>query len=58
MMGVIEAVTQSARNGTYLREKTLAHWIGMISTSAAAAATIDSAGRRSADRVRGSSASC
>jgi general secretion pathway protein I len=29
MLGVIEAVTQSARNGTYLREKTLAHWIGM-----------------------------
>jgi general secretion pathway protein I len=29
MMGVIEAVTQSARNGTYLREKTLAHWIAM-----------------------------
>ena len=29
MLGVIEAVTQSARNGTYLREKTLAHWISM-----------------------------
>lgn len=29
MMGVIEAVTQAARNGTYLREKTLAHWIAM-----------------------------
>jgi len=29
MLGVIEAVTQSARNGTYLREKTLAHWIAM-----------------------------
>lgn len=29
MLGVIEAVTQSARNGTYLRDKTLAHWIGM-----------------------------
>jgi general secretion pathway protein I len=29
MMGVIEAVTQSTRNGTYLREKTLAHWIAM-----------------------------
>ena len=29
MMGVIEAVTQSARNGTYLREKTLAHWVAM-----------------------------
>ena len=27
MLGVIEAVTQSARNGAYLREKTLAHWI-------------------------------
>lgn len=29
MMGVIEAVTQAARNGTYLRDKTLAHWIAM-----------------------------
>ena len=29
MLGVIEAVTQSARNGTYLREKTLAHWIAL-----------------------------
>jgi len=29
MMGVIQAVTQTARNGTYLREKTLAHWIAM-----------------------------
>jgi general secretion pathway protein I len=29
MMAAIQAVTQSARNGTYLREKTLAHWIGM-----------------------------
>jgi general secretion pathway protein I len=29
MLGVIEAVTQAARNGTYLREKTLAHWIAM-----------------------------
>ena len=29
MMGVIQAVSQSARNGTYLRDKTLAHWIGM-----------------------------
>lgn len=29
MMGVIEAVTQAARNGTYLRDKTLAHWVAM-----------------------------
>lgn len=29
MLGVIQAVTQTARNGTYLREKTLAHWIAM-----------------------------
>jgi general secretion pathway protein I len=29
MLGVIEAVTASARNGTYLRERTLAHWIAM-----------------------------
>jgi general secretion pathway protein I len=29
MLGVIEAVTQTARNGTYLREKTLAHWIAL-----------------------------
>ncbi|NJD31935.1 MAG: type II secretion system protein GspI [Gammaproteobacteria bacterium] len=29
MLGVIEAVTQSARNGTYLRDRTLAHWIAM-----------------------------
>jgi general secretion pathway protein I len=29
MLGVIEAVSQSARNGTYLREKTLAHWIAL-----------------------------
>jgi general secretion pathway protein I len=29
MLGVIQAVTQSARNGTYLQEKTLAHWIAM-----------------------------
>jgi general secretion pathway protein I len=29
MLGVIEAVSQQARNGTYLREKTMAHWIAM-----------------------------
>jgi general secretion pathway protein I len=29
MIAAIQAVTQSARNGAYLREKTLAHWIGM-----------------------------
>jgi general secretion pathway protein I len=29
MLGVIEAVTQTARNGTYLRERTLAHWVAM-----------------------------
>ena len=29
MIAAIQAVTQAARNGTYLREKTLAHWIGM-----------------------------
>jgi general secretion pathway protein I len=29
MLGVIQAVAQTARNGTYLREKTLAHWIAM-----------------------------
>lgn len=29
MLGAITAVNQSARNGTYLREKTLAHWVAM-----------------------------
>jgi len=29
MLGVIQAVTQTARNGTYMREKTLAHWIAL-----------------------------
>ena len=29
MLGVIQAVTQTARNGTYLREKSLAHWIAL-----------------------------
>lgn len=29
MLGVIQAVTQTARNGVYLREKTLAHWIAL-----------------------------
>jgi len=29
MMGAIEAVSQSARNGMYLRDKTFAHWIAM-----------------------------
>ena len=29
MMGVIQAVIQAATAGTYLREKTLAHWIAM-----------------------------
>ena len=29
MIAAIQAVTQSARNGTYLRDRTLAHWIGM-----------------------------
>jgi len=29
MLGVIQAVTQTARNGTYLREKTFAHWIAL-----------------------------
>ena len=29
MLGAITAVNQSTRNGTYLREKTLAHWVAM-----------------------------
>jgi general secretion pathway protein I len=29
MLGAISAVNQSTRNGTYLREKTLAHWVAM-----------------------------
>lgn len=29
MLGAIEAVNQSTRNATYLREKSLAHWIAM-----------------------------
>jgi general secretion pathway protein I len=29
MLGVIQAVIQSVNSGTYLREKTLAHWIAM-----------------------------
>ena len=29
MLGVIQAVIQSANQGTYLREKTLAHWVAM-----------------------------
>jgi general secretion pathway protein I len=29
MLGAIEAVNQSARNGTYLRDKTIAHWIAL-----------------------------
>jgi general secretion pathway protein I len=29
MLGVIQIVSQTARNGTYLRDKTLAHWIAM-----------------------------
>jgi general secretion pathway protein I len=29
MLGAIEAVTQQARAGVYLRDKTLAHWIAM-----------------------------
>ncbi|HEY4368553.1 MAG TPA: type II secretion system minor pseudopilin GspI [Steroidobacteraceae bacterium] len=29
MLGVIEAVSQTARNSTYLRDKTLAHWVAM-----------------------------
>lgn len=29
MMAAIQAVTQASRNGIYLRDKTLAHWIGM-----------------------------
>lgn len=29
MLGVIEAVSQTASNGSYLRDKTLAHWVAM-----------------------------
>ena len=29
MLGVIQAVIQAVNSGTYLREKTLAHWIAM-----------------------------
>lgn len=29
MLGVIQAVSQTASNSTYLRDKTLAHWIAM-----------------------------
>ena len=37
MLGVIQAVIQAANNGTYLREKTLAHWIAMNLVDRAAA---------------------
>lgn len=29
MLGVIQAISQTASNSTYLRDKTLAHWIAM-----------------------------
>lgn len=29
MLGVIQAVSQTASNGTYLRDKTIAHWVAM-----------------------------
>jgi len=29
MLGVIEAVSDTAKNGSYLREKTIAHWVAM-----------------------------
>lgn len=29
MLGVIEAVSQTASNGSYLRDKSLAHWVAM-----------------------------
>src|ERR1044072_4456314 len=29
MLGVIEAVSQTARNSSYVRDKTIAHWIAM-----------------------------
>ena len=29
MLGVIEAVSQTASNSTYLRDKTIAHWVAM-----------------------------
>jgi len=29
MLGVIEAVGQTAKNGSYLRDKTIAHWVAM-----------------------------
>jgi len=29
MLGVIEAVSDTAKNGAYLREKTIAHWVAM-----------------------------
>lgn len=29
MLGVIEAVSQTASNGAYLRDKTIAHWVAM-----------------------------
>jgi general secretion pathway protein I len=48
MMGAIEAVSQSARNGTYLREKTLAHWIAMnVITERRLAATPPAIGKTS-----------
>src|SRR5689334_19518348 len=29
MLGVIQAVSQTASNGSYLRDKTVAHWVAM-----------------------------
>jgi general secretion pathway protein I len=29
MLGVIEAVSDTAKNGAYLRDKTIAHWVAM-----------------------------
>jgi general secretion pathway protein I len=57
MMGVIQAVGQTASNGSYLREKTLAHWVAMNRLTEArlqrgapkidkTSAEVDMAGRR------------
>jgi len=51
MLGVIEAVGDTAKNGAYLREKTIAHWVAMNQLSKVRLETRPPKTEKSSDEV-------
>jgi general secretion pathway protein I len=51
MLGAIEAISESARNGSFLRDKTIAHWVAMNQLTATRLAAQPPKIEKSSDEV-------